>query len=92
MKEIELFYLSHCPYCRNAMNAIDELTRENSAYSTIGIKWIEESEEPLIANSYDYYNVPTVFYEGKKLYEAKPSHSYDVIKENLKKAFDEVLG
>ncbi len=92
MKEIELFYLSHCPYCKNARKAIGELTEENPAYSAIGIKWIEESEQPEVANSRDYYNVPTVFYEGKKLYEAKPSHSYEVIKENMKEAFDKVIG
>ena len=28
MKEIELFYLSHCPYCIKARKAVDELKRE----------------------------------------------------------------
>ena len=92
MKDIELFYLSHCPYCKNAKKAIGELVAENPAYSAIGIKWIEESLEPELAASRDYYNVPAVFYEGKKLYEAKPSHSYNTIKEKLKEVFDRVTG
>ena len=44
MKEIELFYLKTCPYCRNAKRAIDELIEENPAYADIQIDWIEESE------------------------------------------------
>ena len=37
MKEIELFYLKTCPYCRNAKRAIDELIEENPAYADIQI-------------------------------------------------------
>ena len=91
MKEIELFYLTRCPYCINAKKAIDELIAENPSYSSIRIKWIEESLEPEIAASRDYYNVPTVFFDGRKLYEAKPSHSYETIKDNLRKALDDVI-
>ena len=91
MKEIELFYLERCPYCKKAMKAIEELTAEDPVYSEIGIKWIEESLEPELAASRDYYNVPTIFHEGKKLYEVKPFHSYDTIKESIRKAFDSVL-
>ena len=88
MKQLEIFYLSRCPYCRNAMKAVEELREETPAYSDIEIRWIEEREEPELAASRDYYNVPSVFFEDEKLYEAKPSHSYETIKENLKKAFD----
>ena len=40
MKEIELFYLASCPYCRNAKKAIGELSAENPAYADIRIDWI----------------------------------------------------
>ena len=33
MKELEIFYLTSCPYCINARKAIDELTAENPAYA-----------------------------------------------------------
>lgn len=91
MREIELFYLRSCPYCRNARRAIEELVRENSAYGEIRIRWIEESEEPQIAESRDYYSVPTIFWQGEKLYEAHFTHSYAVIKQNIQSAFDRVL-
>ena len=91
MKDIELFYLASCPYCRNAKRAIGELTEENPAYRDIRIDWIEESEQPEIADARDYYSVPTIFYRGEKLYEAHFTHSYDTIKQNIRAAFDKVL-
>ncbi len=91
MKEIELFYLTRCPYCINARKAIEALTEENPAYNDIRIRWIEEREESELAAARDYFAVPTVFYRGEKLYEAKPTHGYDAIKENIKAAFDKVL-
>ena len=91
MKEIEIFYLSSCPYCINARKAVAELCEENPAYASLKLDWIEESEQPEIAESRDYYSVPSVFFEGRKLYEAHFTHSYGVIKEKLRKAFDEVL-
>ena len=76
MQQIELFYLKSCPYCRSARKAIT---------------WIEESEQPEIAEQRDYYSVPTIFWKGEKLYEAHFTHSYDVIKQNIRAAFDKVL-
>lgn len=91
MKEIEIFYLNGCPYCIKARKAITELQAENAAYAGLGLKWIEENENPEIADSRDYYNVPTLFYGDEKLYEARPLHSYDMIKGNIRSAFDRVL-
>ncbi len=91
MKEIELFYLAGCPYCRSARRAIGELTEENPPYADIRIDWIEESEQPRIAETRDYYSVPTIFWNGEKLYEAHFTHSYDTIKQNIRAAFDRVL-
>ena len=91
MKEIEIFYLTGCPYCMKARKAVGELAAENPAYADITIKWIEENEQPLLANSRDYYNVPSVFFRGEKLYEAKPTHGYETIKESIKAAFDKAL-
>ena len=62
MKEIEIFYLAGCPYCKNARKAIAELTEENPAYAGIGLRWIEESEEPALADARDYYSVPSLFF------------------------------
>ncbi|MBQ9686647.1 MAG: glutaredoxin [Oscillospiraceae bacterium] len=91
MKEIELFYLANCPYCKNARKAIGELCEEKPAYADIDIHWIEESQEPALAEARDYYSVPTIFFGDEKLYEAHFTHSYDVIKDHIRTAFDKVL-
>ncbi|MBR1456160.1 MAG: glutaredoxin [Oscillospiraceae bacterium] len=92
MKEIELFHLTHCPYCVNAGRAIEELKREDPAYAEIRIRWIEESEEPELADSRDYYYVPTIYCGGEKLYEARPTHGYETIKKHVRAALDMALG
>lgn len=91
MKEIELFYLRHCPYCVNARKAIAELLEETPAFTEVQVKWIEESEEAELANSRDYYYVPALYHDGKKLYEAKPAHGYSIIKDKIRSAFEQVL-
>ena len=91
MHEIEIFYLKGCPYCDKARQAAAELLREEPAYGALTIRWIEENEEPELANSRDYYRVPSVFHEGDKLYECSPLHGSGTIKTRLKTAFDLVL-
>lgn len=89
---LTLFYLEHCPYCKNAKRALAELSDENPAYGQVEIDWIEESRKPEIAAQYDYYYVPTVFFGKQKLYEAMPSETFADCKENLRAALDTVLG
>lgn len=91
MKDITVFYLASCPYCKNARRAIDELCAENPAYAALKLDWIEESEQPDLAERYDYYSVPSLFCGEEKLYEAHFTHSYSVIKESIRAAFDRVL-
>jgi len=61
MKPITAFYLTHCPYCRNAKAAIEELITENQVYGTIPITWYEESENPDAVKGHTYYYVPSLF-------------------------------
>ena len=91
MYEIEIFYLRGCPYCENARRAVAELLREEPAYEALRLRWIEESEEAALADSYDYFRVPSVFHHGDKLYECSPLHGYEAIKEHLRAAFDRAL-
>ena len=53
MKEIELLYLTNCPYCKNARKAIDELQGEDPAFREIQIHWIDENQEQDKASSLD---------------------------------------
>ena len=91
MKTITFFYLANCPYCHDARRALAELSEEDPAYATISVDWIEESQQAELANQYDYYYVPSIFADGKKLYEVNPSEDYASIKNNVKEALDIVL-
>ncbi len=91
MKKIEIFYLNSCPYCRSARKAVAELCEENPAYASLTLNWIEEDEHPELSDCRDYACVPCLFYGDEKLYEAHFTHSYDVIKESIRSAFDRVL-
>ena len=68
MKEINIFYLTGCPYCKNAKKAVDEILNEDKKFSEIKINWLEENLKSDIAEKYNYYYVPTIFYGAKKLY------------------------
>lgn len=83
MKELKIFYLESCPYCRKAMDAVQELKRESSDYEKVNIKWIEETIHPEIADNYDYYRVPSIFFGEEKLYECSPRDDYKEIKQQV---------
>ena len=91
MQELEVFYLTGCPYCRNARKAVEELMAENLSYAALSLRWIEERQEPALADSRDYYYVPAIYCRGRKLYEARRSDGFDVIKAHFQAAFDQAL-
>ncbi len=68
MKPITLFYLKDCPFCKKALKYIDDL-KQQAVYAPIEIELIEESEQPDLADQYDYYYVPTFYLDGVKLHE-----------------------
>lgn len=69
MKELTLFYLEHCPYCKRARGNMEELKGENPAYADIPVNMIEEIEQRELADQYDYYYVPTFYLDGEKISE-----------------------
>ena len=87
MKTLTVMYLKNCPYCRNARKALDELLQEHPDFRETPITWIEESEQPILADSYDYWRVPSIFMGNEKLFEANPADTY----ESLKAAFSKAL-
>ena len=91
MKKLTVFYLEGCPYCRNAVKAVKELRDETPGFATLEFDWIEERKNAGIAERYDYYNVPCVFYGDRKLYECKPGDDFYTIKRQLKKAVETVV-
>ena len=72
-KEIELFYLPSCPYCKQALQWLEELKREDQRYSSVQVKLIDERMQKELADSRDYYLVPTFFVGGKKVHEGVAS-------------------
>ncbi len=91
MKELTIFYLESCPYCRKAMDAVKELVSERPAYGKVAIEWIEETRSPRIAESRDYYYVPSVFYGEEKLYECSPRDDYGAIRRQMERALKKAL-
>jgi glutaredoxin len=85
MKELTYFRLPNCPYCRRAENWLAELMDENAAYKKIKITYINEDEQAELADSYDYYYVPTFYCGDKKLHEGAAT------KEKIKNVLDSCI-
>ena len=69
MKNVTMFTMASCPYCRQAIRWMEELKCEHPEYAEVEVKMIDEVEQPEIADRYDYYYVPTYYMDGKKLHE-----------------------
>ena len=91
MKEVLMFYLEDCGYCAKAKRALEELYAANPAYREIPLRRIEESQQPELADRYDYYAVPTYFVDGRKIFEARLFMSYEDIREGTRAALDAAL-
>ena len=87
-KELVIFYMEGCPYCRAARRAVEQLKKEKSEYAQAWITWIDEQKDTKTAESYDYYYVPSVFSGKEKLYEAHPSDSDEKIYSHLKECLE----
>lgn len=69
MQPVKLFYLKNCPFCRKALRYIDEAKAADPALAAVTIEMIEESEQPEVADMFDYYYVPTFYVGGVKVHE-----------------------
>lgn len=85
MKDLTMFYLESCPYCKRARGYMEELCAENPEYAKIPVKMVEERQEKEVADSYDYYYVPCYYINGQKVAEGS------IDKKGVKKVFDETL-
>lgn len=65
---------------------MEELKQENPRYENLEITIIDEAKQPEIANTYDYYLVPTYYVDGVKVHEGVAS------KEKVKAIFEKALG
>lgn len=69
MKPVKLFYLRDCPFCKRALRYIDEAKAAHPELEAVEVELIEESEQPDVADRYDYYYVPTFYVGGEKVHE-----------------------
>ena len=84
MNELKYFKLKNCPYCIRANNYLEELLQEER-YKSIQIRHIDEQIETELANSHDYYLVPTFFLGDRKLFEGI------MTKEDVRQVLEETL-
>lgn len=84
MKKITMFIIASCPHCKRANQIIEELKQKRPEFNDIEFDIIDENVHPDIANTYDYYFVPSFFIDNTKLFEGVPS--YDKIEEVLNSA------
>lgn len=89
-KPVKMMVLDSCPYCRQALQMLDELKAECSAYRAVNIEVIEESREPEKTEGYDYWYVPTFFVDGVKILEGVPTK--ELVERVLQKALDAEAG
>lgn len=68
MKPVKLFYMKRCPHCIKAIKILEEYLQKPE-YANVEITRIEETEQPELANQYDYYYVPTFYVDEKKVCE-----------------------
>ena len=86
MKNVKLFYLRECPFCKKALRCIDELKAKHPEVRAIEIEMIEESEQPTLADKYDYYYVPTFYINEIKVHEGGVYE--DEVEQILRKALE----
>lgn len=85
MRKVMMMLLPDCPYCHQANRLLKELMQEDSRYAAIPIFRVDESVETALANSLDYYYVPTFYVGDVKMMEGVPS------KEKVRAVLDAAL-
>jgi len=83
MKQKKLFILNNCPYCKQALQYLNEYQQEE-IYKDIVIEKIEEREQKEIADQYDYYYVPSFYIDEKKVHEGAVTK--EIVKNILEQA------
>ena len=73
MKHVRMMYLKGCPHCKAAFALVKELQDSYPELRGVNIEAIEEQEQKELADSLDYWYVPTYFVDGVKLLEGVPT-------------------
>ncbi|HBR03461.1 MAG TPA: glutaredoxin [Ruminiclostridium sp.] len=85
MKQILMFTMENCPYCRRANQYMEELMKETPKYKDIPVRIVDETYDPDTAELYDYYYVPAYYVEEEKAQGGAAS------KEDIHRVFEKAL-
>jgi len=86
MRSVKLFYLKNCPFCKRAMQYLAEAQEKHPELRAVEIERIEESEQPQVADRFDYYYVPTFYVGDEKVHEG--GIYADEVEQVLRKALE----
>lgn len=73
MKPVTLFKMTSCPHCQRAFAWMEEVFQQNPEYRNVPLTVVDEVEEPELADTYDYYYVPTYYIGDEKVHEGVAS-------------------
>ena len=68
-----MFTMEACPHCQRAHRWMAEAFEKHPEYKEIPLTIIDEVEQPALADTYDYYYVPTYYVGGAKVHEGVAS-------------------
>ena len=89
MKTLTILHMSFCPYCRMARRAVQELQAEDARFAAVPVRWIEENAQRAEAEAFtDYWYVPSLYLDGRKLYEASPRDRYEDIRGQVRRGLE----
>lgn len=86
MKPVVMFVMESCPYCKKALQWMEELQNENEKYNEVEVTIIDENRQPDVAKQYDYYYVPTYFVDGLKVHEGAATK--DIVRNVFEKSLE----
>ncbi len=84
MKEITMFIQGGCPHCMLAERYVNKL-QQDPRYAGITVHEIDERRQVELANSYDYWLVPSFYIGREKLHEGHAEYA------DVKAVFDAAL-
>ena len=89
MKTLTILHMDFCPYCQMARRAVQELQAEDARFAAVPVRWIEENAQRAEAEAFtDYWYVPSLYLEGRKLYEASPRDRYADIRDQVRRGLE----
>jgi glutaredoxin len=86
MQKIMMFTMESCPYCVKARHWMGETLEEHPEYAQIEIEYVDELEEPELADTYDYWYVPTYYVGGVKVHEGAATK--EIVENVFKSAYE----